>query len=78
MTFIYNIYGVVEDRVIKIPLYPAIRDEMCISFRNRIQTFFRGLKLDGYHDIISLLPKLNNFCVIMFKYQNCEILEGEK
>lgn len=28
--------------------------------------------------MVALIPKLNNFSVIMFKYQNCEVLEGEK
>ena len=29
VSFIHNIHGIIEDRTVKIPLYPAIKDELC-------------------------------------------------
>ena len=31
-----------------------------------------------HKDLIAIMPKFNNFCSILFKYQNKEVLEGKQ
>lgn len=40
--------------------------------------FFKSLEIHHHKELIALLPKLNNFCAIVFKYQNKEVLEGKQ
>jgi len=59
-------------------LYPAIYPELLEVFTNSSKLFFKNLEFKTHQNIISLLPKINSFCQILFKYQNHEILEGKK
>lgn len=60
------------------PKYPSIFIELVERYQAASKHFFRSLNVSSHKEIIGLIPKFNSFCSILFKYQNQEILEGEK
>lgn len=60
------------------PVYPSIFLELTELYNRICPIFFKQLAVVSHKQTIDLLPKFNSFCSIMFRYQNQEILEGEK
>jgi hypothetical protein len=63
---------------LNLPLYPAIYLELLENYNQVLPYFFKSIDLKEQKELITLMPKLNNFCAILFKYQNKEILEGKQ
>jgi hypothetical protein len=78
-SFIFYNFGCEEGQLpLELPLYPAIHSELLDSYNRVLPVFFKGLELREHRELLALLPKLSNFCAILFKYQNREILEGKE
>lgn len=55
---------------LNLPLYPAIDLELIDNYNLALPYFFKSLEIKEHKELIALIPKLNNFCAIVFKYQN--------
>lgn len=78
-SFVYHVFGVEEQQLpLALPLYPAIYLELLENYNQVLPYFFKSIELRDQPQLIALMPKLNNFCAILFKYQNKEILEGKQ
>lgn len=76
--FIYGIMGVSSQVFLMVPFYSAVFIEICQNYNRISLNFFKGLNISSHNEIINMIPKYNSFCSIIFKYQNSQILEGQK
>ncbi len=75
----YNIFGVEENQLpLNLPLYPSLYLELISNYNSILPYFFKSILLVSHKELIALMPKLNNFSAIIFKYQNKEVLEGKQ
>lgn len=71
--FIYKTYGLEDNRMLLLPLYPCFKPELLASYPKALAPFFPRLAVTR-ETISATLPKLNNFVAIVFKYQNKDVL----